>query len=554
MTDFTKTLAMIVVAAGLAGAVYVTRPVAITDASFSDVGQELFPGFTDPAKAASLEVVAYDEGSASFKPFKVIWDGKKWVIPSHYNYPADAKENMAQAASAFVGVTKEVVASERAADHEELGVVDPSDAAAPAKGRGTRVTIRDAAGATLVDVIIGKDVKALAAAADAQVTGKKYVRLPGEQRTYAVSFTKTFSTKFSDWAQTDLLQMNGQQVSAVAVDRYSIDEAAGVKKTDERLFLKRDTSVSPDAPTFGWKLESTKGGPPGEGEQINLTKVNDLAAALRELRIAGVRPKPEKLVRLFAGDDAQASLDPMDQLNLRSRGFFITSKGGLLADEGQASYVTADGVSYNFYFGQVLFGEGEAVSAGAEQPLGPGESTASAAAGDKKGQETRYAFISASVDASVLGPEPTPPTAPAAGTSAATPAPAGGETKSEGAADTKPESGEKPAEGAPAATPAVDEAAQKEYDAAKAKYDADMAERKRKLDEAQKKVSALNKKFAEWYYVVDAKLFERLRPTRADLVQPIPQTPPREAPADMPPGMPMMQPPPSGTDGGGAGQ
>ncbi len=539
MNDLTKTAAMVVIAAGLAGAVYVTRPVPVTAERFADVGSPLFPDFTDPTKAASLEVIAFDDATASYTPFKVNFDGKKWVIPSHHNYPADAKENMAQAAAAFIGVNKEVVASDRAADHEALGVLDPSDPAATTSGRGTRVTIKDAAGSSLVDVIVGKEAKGLAGitGTDGAAVGKRYVRLPAQQRTYIVSFNKTFSTKFSDWAQTDLLQMAGQQVAKIGVDRYSIDEQAGTKLTEERLLLQRDQAVGAGPPNFGWRLESSLGGGtsgnggPGENEQINLTKINDVSAALREMRIAGVRPKPEKLVKLFGGSAEQVALDGLDQMNLQSRGFFVSPKGQLLANEGQASYVTNEGVAYNIYFGEVLFGEGAAISAGAEQPLG---APAGETPEEKKGQETRYVFIDATVDASVL-PEPIAPTPPE-------PAPEGSD-------------------------PAVAEAAKKAFDEAKAKYDADVAERSKKLEDANTKVDGLKKKFAEWYYVIDAKSFERLRPRRADLVQATPPTaaegggqPALTVPGQLPEGLPFpvqQTPPPeqpkqeSGTASGG---
>lgn len=559
MNDLTKTAITVVLAAGLAGAVYVTRPVSVTREQFSDVGEPLFPGFTDPSKAAGLEVVAFDEATASYRPFKVSWDGKKWVIPSHHNYPADAKDNMAQAASAFVGVVKEVVASDRAADHEALGVLDPSDAAAPTSGRGTRVTIKDAAGATVVDAIIGKEAKGLASAEGG--TNKRYVRLPNQARTYIVTFNKTFSTKFSDWAQTDLLQMQGQQVARMAIDRYAIDEQAGVKRTEERVLLSRDPAVGAGEPNFGWKLEASSGGGPGPGEQINLTKINEVSNALREMRIVGVRPKPEKLVRLFGGDEGSIALDALDQMNLRARGFFVTPKGQLLANEGQASYVTSDGVSYNMYFGEVLFGEGEAISSGADEPLGESKpEEAKEGEREKKGQETRYVFIDASVDPSVI-PEPVAPVPPSPpGThDPAVPAAAGAEGVEPGSEGKPPREPHEPGAGSepeaapqtggpPEASPmpsAADEAAKeaeaalKAYEEAKKKYEADVADRKAKLEAAQKKVDGLKKKFAPWYYVIDAKSFNQLRPRRSELVQAAPPksadgTPAKTVPGPLP--------------------
>ncbi|NBW97060.1 MAG: hypothetical protein EBR28_10100, partial [Planctomycetia bacterium] len=50
----------------------------------------LFPDLSDASKAASLEIVKYDEGLATLAPFKVVQAGGVWVLPSHQNYPADA--------------------------------------------------------------------------------------------------------------------------------------------------------------------------------------------------------------------------------------------------------------------------------------------------------------------------------------------------------------------------------------------------------------------------------------------------------------------------------
>ena len=155
MTDFTKTALAIVIAAALVGGATLTRPTTLEDARFSDQGEPFFAQFTDPLSPASLEVVSFDSATASYQPFKVERQAGRWVIPSHHDYPADAAENMAKAATAFIGLTKEQVVSDRAADHESLGVLAPDDPRAPLSGRGTRVTLRDDKGGELASLIIG---------------------------------------------------------------------------------------------------------------------------------------------------------------------------------------------------------------------------------------------------------------------------------------------------------------------------------------------------------------------------------------------------------------
>jgi hypothetical protein len=46
-----------------------------------EVDRVLFPQLTDVQKAASLEVVKYDEGLATLQPFKVVQSGGVWVLP-----------------------------------------------------------------------------------------------------------------------------------------------------------------------------------------------------------------------------------------------------------------------------------------------------------------------------------------------------------------------------------------------------------------------------------------------------------------------------------------
>ena len=53
---------------------------------------------------------------------------KQWVIPSHYNYPADAKDRLSKTAAAIIDLTKDTVRSNSNEDQEPMGVIDPLDA------------------------------------------------------------------------------------------------------------------------------------------------------------------------------------------------------------------------------------------------------------------------------------------------------------------------------------------------------------------------------------------------------------------------------------------
>lgn len=73
----------------------------------------LFPELSDASKAASLEIVKYDEELATLSPFKVVQSGGVWVLPSHQNYPADAKEHLAAAATELVDVSRSMSSAHR---------------------------------------------------------------------------------------------------------------------------------------------------------------------------------------------------------------------------------------------------------------------------------------------------------------------------------------------------------------------------------------------------------------------------------------------------------
>jgi hypothetical protein len=256
MNDLQKTLAFVGVALVLTGAAYLTRPSRFeTAADFIDQGQEFFPEFdkspaTSALAATSLEVVDYDPASASIIPFKVDLsaaagqDGgkKRWVIPSHYNYPADAKERLARTAAGIFGLRKDTIRSDRPEDHEALGVVDPLDTKTTTlKGRGKRVTLRDASGKALADLIVGREVPGQA--------GQRYVRIPGKDRTYGVQINVDLSARFADWIEPNLLKLRADGVRRLVFDNHKVDPEAGRIIPGDVLTVARKDGSAP------WTLE-----------------------------------------------------------------------------------------------------------------------------------------------------------------------------------------------------------------------------------------------------------------------------------------------------------
>jgi hypothetical protein len=354
------TLAFVGVAILLAVAAWATSPRVDTPASLVDRGDAFFPGFTDPASAASIEVFEFDEPTFVARPLKVVNQNGAWTIPSHYGYPADGSEKLATTAAALIALTKDDVASENAADHERCGVIDPlDDAVATSKGRGTRVVVRGANEAVLADIIIG-----------APVQGRdqmRYVRVPGQTRTYVSRVgALNVSTNVDDWIERDLLQVDRDDIDGIAIQHYVVGAGRDNVADGERLLLRRQ---NPDV----WTLAGL-----AAGQRINTFPMNLLVTTLDDLAIADVRPKPPALAAALAGTGG-ARMSSADAADLETRGFLTTSDGGLVPVGGEVIVRTDNGIGFQLRFGDIVQGVDTAaedrylmISAGFT-PSAPGE-------------------------------------------------------------------------------------------------------------------------------------------------------------------------------------
>lgn len=483
MTEWNKTLAFVVAAAvsvGLAAAAStLSRP--SSPKEFERVGEKFYPEFENPLAARTLQVVSYDEDTSVIKDFDVTWGKEGWTI-SPYGYPADAQDQLKKTATSVIGVTREALASRREADQERYGVLDPLDEdATKLKGRGNRITLKDDKGNALADYILGKAVEGR--------EGYFYVRKPKEKETYIAKVDLNLSTKFADWIESDLLKLSSSDLRRIEILNYSVD-------TDRGTLTGRDQSVLLREEDFGpWKLEGLN----EASEQVNTAEVNKITRVLDDLKIIGVRPKPQGL-------NPDLSLDPKvidNQLSaavlresLQSRGFFLArdenEKLQLVSKEGQLTATTNGGVAYDVHFGEQFTGSqfdlefGDAKDADRPKQLKKDES--------KGTQKGRYVFITARFDPAYLGEAPKPPAEP--------------QPAAEGASEEDKKKADKAAK-----------KAKEEYESAKKGYDQKVADAKKKVDE-------LNDRFKRWYYVISAESFQDLRLSRDALVQPKTETTP----------------------------
>ncbi len=450
MSETKKSLILVSVAAGLAVLAWLSAPTPATPDAFLDRDEAFFPDFVNPNEASSLEVIEFDEETAEARPFKVTNRNGLWTIPSHNDYPADGEEQLAKTAAGLIGIRKDDVRSGNVADHEACGVVDPlDDAATSLKGRGQRVTIRGASDQVLADLIVGKGIE--------ERPGYHFVRLPDQKRVYVTKMDVPISSDFADWIEKDLLKVDREAVEEIILKDYSIDERTFVVQQRDTVTLRKKAGT--------WGLDRT---PPGK--EIDTGVVNTLLGALDELKIVGVRPKPAGLSKSLTKAEEGLSITQADLLSLQDRGYYFARNGSLLSNEGELEVRTSDGVWYALRFGEIVYGQGEDVSAGTaasdDQSSGPGEN--------------RYLFITASFDSSIF-PEPAPP--------------------ANRAFLEKPEAEWSDADRAN-----------------KAKNDA-YEEWKRKIEAARKRTDELNARFAAWYYVIPADAYGKIHLDRRALLK-----------------------------------
>lgn len=367
MSEQRTTLVYVAVALALVVLAFVFSPRKITPDAFLDQGEQFFPAFTDPNEAVSLEVVTYDSVTGSTYPFKVSFEGGRWVIPSHNNYPADAQDRLAKTAAGVIDIKKDDYRTDNVTDHEICGVIDPLDESTTAlSGRGKRVTIKGQNEKILADLIIGNKVQGR--------ENFRFVRVPDQKRVYAVRMDVDISSNFADWIDTDLLKINQKEIDKVVLKDYSINERTMSIDLRDNLELTLKDST--------WTANNMK-----KSEMVDSVMMLKLLSALDNLNIVGVLSKPEGLAKILQDPSGQNSITMQDQISLQGKGFFFTRSGQLYSNEGELQVYTQKGVIYNLRFGEVVFGSGLAAVGGIDDSKSKDETA-----------ENRYLFITAAFD------------------------------------------------------------------------------------------------------------------------------------------------------------
>ena len=494
----------------------------------------LFPELSDASKAASLEIVSYDDELSTLHPFKVLQSGGVWVLPAHQNYPADAKEQLAAAATALVDLKMLDVVSKSPGDHETYGVIepDPEKIKPGMTGVGQLIEIRDGSGNKLARLIVGKEDKRRVGA-DAGGRTLRFVRKAGQDPVYRVEVdTSKFTTSFDDWIEKDLLKLSPWDVRRLGLEDYSLVAVESNGRVGVQLDRKYRVDLAYDDKDAKWslvKLEAfSKEGEPKEekladGEELASGKLNDLRNSLGDLKIVDVARKPSGLSGELKAEESFTN-DREAVTSMQQRGFLPLKTGEILSTDGETIVGMKDGVEYVLRFGAPTTVAGDSKAAGKDDEEAKEEKGAEPAKGAGGETSGRYLLVMARFNEQLLD-KPTLDPLPEMPADAS-------KQEEDGKKDGEKSEGEKK-EG---------DAAEKKSDAAESLKNADEAEaaaqialenrrrvereNRRKQDDyndkvkaAQKRVRELNGRFADWYYVVSDKEYAKIHLGRNSMVQ-----------------------------------
>ena len=524
MNELIKTVVFGAVAAiAMMGAIYYHPS---TDSEINEEGEvALTPEFEDPNTATNLRIVKYDEELAELKEFEVSKDSfKRWSLPSHDGYPADAADQIRDATIGLTEFKSLAIASDVATDHSLYGVVEPSPEKTNAgdEGIGTLVEVKNEKNDKVVQIIIGKKVKGS--------EEQRFVRKVGQDPVYVAKIDPDkLSTKFADWVEQDLLKLSTFDVEDLQLKDYSVQKVLRGNRFAVSINRRHDISLKYNSTDSKWELgdlvtydkeNKPFSGNLADAEELDDTKLNDLKNALGDLKIVDVEKKPAGLGKdLTAGADFMADQESFN--SLFQKGFFGLTMGEeqrqeLLSVNGEVLVGMKDGVEYVLRFGNVARTQAE---------------------GDEVGLN-RYLFVLARLnEAKIAKPSleelpaaPTAPTGPEAPADQNPEKPApkpDAECQDDAPADATPTQ-QADGQNTPAAPPASVPADSLDEEKAKVESERDriQKENEKKLEDykaevkkARERVNELNARFAPWYYVVAEDVYKKIRLGRGEIIK-----------------------------------
>ncbi|MEM8667936.1 MAG: DUF4340 domain-containing protein [Planctomycetota bacterium] len=486
-------------------AAFVAWPKAVTQQDRFTPGLPLFDTFTDPLVASSMKIITFSEERGQLGSFEVRKDSESglWTIPSRGGYPADALEQMRDAANAFVGLKTLDMQTSNAEDHDDLGVVEPKmeDLEVGDEGVGRLVTFKDDKQEILASLIIGDPLK--------DDRSKRYVRIPGQDPVYVVKLDiSPLTTRFQDWIEEDLLQLSSIDIKVMEIKDYnaSINLVPG-QAGQGQIAVTRNYTASVAMENTEWRLLSLLEFDPNNaladpiaitpkpGQKLNRLKFAQMKDALDDLRIVNVVRKPEGMsTNLRANQDLLSDKGAIT--SLAQRGFYPVPSGPngeteILSANGEMSVVLEGGVKYIMRFGNI---EGVTNRDEAGQP---------SAVVNMEAGVNRFLLVTTAVDESSF-PPPELRSVP--------------QTLEE-LDDLLKEAGEETGEDEELTEEERFERLEAEQEKITKQNQRKLDERKDRMEEARKRVRDLNARFADWYYVIPEDTYSVLRIEQSDLFE-----------------------------------
>ncbi len=401
MNEVQKTGIFATIALGAVVLAYFTRPATVTKQDEKGgivAGDLLFKEeVADFSKATSLKITKFDENKLSMESFEIVKDKTTglWKIPSEYDYPADAEEQLKNATSPLTDLKiLNIVEDAGRNDHSLYGVIEPNeDLEAGVTGVGMMVSVGDESGKNKASLIIGKKV-------DKVQENLHYVRIPSQDPVYTVEIDPAvFDTNFKKWIKPDLLQVKSFDINGIGIRDYQIERTQNGGRLGAVMSQSMEADMSFDSAGNKWNLDRFVNFKDGQPQPTELTaeeelkgdKLNSLRTAAQSLQIVGVRPKPKGLAADLKADKSLLESDE-SMLSLFKQGFIPQSRNGvteIYAVAGETLLTTQDGVRYTLRFGE------DALSS---EALETTEDAEKAKPADEKRQ--RYLLVTASVDES----------------------------------------------------------------------------------------------------------------------------------------------------------
>jgi hypothetical protein len=370
MNETTRTASILGIGAVLLAAGIYFLPAQADFTPTSKVNEILFPELKDGNIAQGMEIVSFDEKLGERRTFEVKKVNGRWVLPSHKNYPADARKQLVDVASSLVELKALDQVDDNPEKHELYGVLDPSEdkVKVGTTGVGKLVSFKDGSSNNLARLIIGKQLKELGK--ESSDSDLRYVRIAGQDPVYTVKLaTDKFSPKFEDWIETDLLKLNTFDIKQVELRDYAVRPEDRANPIQEKSIAQLEF----DDKEAKWSLSKFEEFPEGkpvevkltDKEELNTAKLNELKSALDELKIVNVIRKPQGLINSLRENEIKLETEAL--LSLQQSGFYLTrgpQGPQLFARDGEVIAALRDGVEYTLRFGDFADGLAESETEG----------------------------------------------------------------------------------------------------------------------------------------------------------------------------------------------